>query len=100
MAAQRDENGRFVKGHNGGPGRPKRTTEERYIKAMAQTVRIDDWKKIILTGISRAKAGDVGWARFIADYLMGKPVQRTEVTGKDGGPMIVNFTSNVNDDQL
>ena len=86
--AARKANGQFAKGHSGNPkGRSKRTTEERYIAAMVRTVRIGDWEKIVLTGIARAKAGDVGWARFIGDYLMGKPVQRTEVTGKDGGPI-------------
>ena len=88
--AARKTNGQFQKGHSGNPkGRPKRTTEERYINAMARTVRMDDWKKIILTGIARAKAGDVGWARFIADYLMGKPAQRHEHSGPGGGPIVM-----------
>ena len=91
MAAQRDKNGRFVKGWNGGPGRPKRTTEERYIAAMVRTVRMDDWEKIVLTGIARAKAGDLGWAKFIADYLVGKPLQRTEVSGPGGNDLTLRI---------
>ena len=62
---------------------------------MVRTVRIGDWEKICLTGIARAKAGDVGWARFIADYLMGKPIQRTEVTGPDGGPQEIKHSGTV-----
>lgn len=84
----RDKNGRFKKGHSGNPrGRPKRTTDERYIRALARTVRIKDWEKIVTTGIARAKAGDLGWARFLAEYLMGKPIQRMEHSGPEGQPI-------------
>ena len=92
MVPGRDENGRFVKGHKGGPGRPPRPVEEKYLKVMARTVKASDWQKIIEVGISRAKAGDLGWARFLAEYLMGKPLQRTEVTGEGGGPIETRIT--------
>ena len=84
MAAARDDRGRFIKGKSGNPGgRPKVTTSERYLRKMARTVTMGDWEKILMTGIARAKSGDLGWARFIAEYLIGKPTQNidAEVTG-------------------
>ena len=56
---------------------------------MARTVKASDWEKIILVGISRAKAGDLGWARFLAEYLMGKPLQRTELAGPGGNEIVL-----------
>jgi hypothetical protein len=54
------------------------TTAERYLRKMARTVKQEDWEKIITTGIARAKAGDLGWARFLAEYLIGKPHQTVD----------------------
>ena len=90
MANGRDANGRFVKGHKAlpGAGRPKRKTEERYIRAMMNAVSIADWRQIIRTGVGKAIEGDLGWARFIADYLAGKPIQRQEITGAEGDPIV------------
>jgi hypothetical protein len=81
MAAMRDEKGRFVKGHPDAAkgakrGRPKRPTEERYLKAMTQCVTVDDWKKVIHTAVARAKAGDGQARQWLSDYLIGKPTQR------------------------
>jgi hypothetical protein len=59
------------------------------LRVLAKTVRADDFEQILLTGIARAKAGDLGWARFIAEYLIGKPTQRLEHTGAGGGPIVV-----------
>ena len=87
MASQRDENGRFVKGHDGGPGRPKRSTEEKYLAALSRRVTIRDWEKIVDVAVARAKTGDATARTWLSDYLMGKPVQRQEVTGAGGGPV-------------
>jgi len=87
----RDDKGRFAKGHKGGPGRPKRSTEERYLAALSRRVKMSDWYKIIDTALARAKAGDATARQWLSDYLMGKPVQRNEVTGKDGDALTVRF---------
>ena len=85
MAEGRDENGRFVKGHNGGPGRPKRSTEEKYLTALSRHVTLKDWATIVNTAVARAKAGDSTARQWLSDYLMGKPVQKQEHSGPDGG---------------
>ena len=86
----RRADGTFEKGHSGNPnGRPKRSTEERYLAALSRHVTMQDWEKIIKTAISRAKAGDSVARTWLSDYLMGKPVQRSEVTGAGGGPVQV-----------
>jgi len=79
--ADRDDKGRFVKGHkpfntkNKG-GRPKRTTEEKYLRVLHATVKLEDWKHIILTAMARAKSGDSRARQWLSDYLLGKPAQQ------------------------
>lgn len=81
----RDDKGKFVKGHPKTGGRKKRTIEERYLEIFKETVTETDWKKIITRAIEDAGRGDGMARKFIADYLIGTPIQRTDVTtnGKD-----------------
>ena len=37
--------------------------------------------------LARAKAGDIKVLTLAANYAHGKPTERVEVTGKDGGPI-------------
>jgi len=85
----RDSKGRFAKGHKGGPGRPKRSVEEKYLAALYRRVSIKDWNTIIDSAVARAKAGDSTARQWLSDYLLGKPVQRQEISGPDGGPVVV-----------
>jgi len=52
---------------------------------------MDDWNTIIDSTVARAKAGDSTARQWLSDYLLGKPVQRQEISGPDGGPVTVNF---------
>ena len=79
--------GRFQPGNPGGPGRPKLATEERYIRALTASVSIADWKEIVDKAVTQAKRGDSRARTWLSDYLLGKPLQRTEVTGQNGGPL-------------
>ena len=86
----RKGNGQFAKGHSGNPnGRPKRSTEEKYLTALSRHVTLKDWATIVNTAVARAKAGDSTARQWLSDYLMGKPLQRQEVSGPGGGPIVV-----------
>ena len=44
-----------------------------------------NWKAIVGKAIAQAKKGDPVARKWLSDYLMGQPVQRSEITGADGG---------------
>ena len=94
--AERDETGRFVKGHPGGPGRPKKEREERFYEITLSAVTFGDWKEIINKAVSQAKRGDSQARKFLADYLIGPPVQKSEITGAESGALeiIVRYAEN------
>jgi len=86
----RDENGKFIKGVSGNPkGRPKREREVTYYRILEMAVSENDWKAICLKAVDQAKRGDAVARKFLADYLIGPPVERKEVTGADGGAIHV-----------
>jgi len=93
MANGRDENGRFAKGWKGGPGRPRRQTEERYLCALVASIKADDWKAIVMQAIAQAREGDRYARQWLADYLIGKPTEyvNTDVTS-GGNPLAVALT--------
>jgi len=87
----RKDNGQFAKGHSGNPnGRPKRSTEEKYLTALSRHVTLKDWATIVNTAVARAKAGDSTARQWLSDYLMGKPVQRQEISGVDGAAIDIH----------
>lgn len=77
----RDAKGRFTRGNQfgKGKGRPKRNTEEKYLRVFSDTVSEDDLKDIILAVMARAKAQDMVAARLILEYALGKPKQEMKV---------------------
>lgn len=83
--AERDAGGKFVKGHKPvgkrSPGRPKRKTEEKYLRWMFARVKKADWDIIVDSTIARAKSGDNVARQWLSDYLIGKPKQPIEVEG-------------------
>lgn len=72
---KRNPDGTFAKGNKGGPGRPRRADEERYLKALGATVSMSDWREICETAVVQAKRGDRYARQFLAEYLIGKPTQ-------------------------
>ncbi len=83
--AERDTNGRFVKGeYRGGPGRPRKEREDRFYEVAVTAVTFQDWKEVILAAVKQAKRGDAAARKFLADYLMGTPVQKIAPTTPDG----------------
>jgi len=77
--AERDDNGRFIKGNKASPGRTKRLIEERYLKRFSSTVKVAEWREIILKAIDQAKRGDPRARQWLSDYLVGKPIQGIEL---------------------
>lgn len=85
----RDKKGRFVPGVSGNPkGRSTKTKEERYLDILISTVTEQDWQAIVRRAVSDAIKGDSTARKWLADYLIGPPVERKEVTGADSGPLI------------
>lgn len=87
MAAERDDKGRFIKGHPSNGGRPKglaeyvrqQTKEGKELVEFYLTVFRDD-KDMRL----RMQAAD-----WLADRGFGRQVQAMEHSGPDGGPLQV-----------
>jgi hypothetical protein len=87
--AERDENGRFIKGVSGNPkGRLPKDREERYMSIMLNTVTFSDWERIIEKAVEQAKRGDSVARKWLSDYLVGPPQQKVDVT-TDGQPISI-----------
>ena len=82
----RDEKGRFGKGNGGGPGRPRKAAEQE-IKTALRNALSDE--KVIGKLADKVMLGE-DWAITLwMAYLYGKPVQREEITGADGGNLVI-----------
>lgn len=88
----RDEKGKFVKGHPPMGGRPKREKEEQYYRILMTACSLADWEAIVDKAVEQAKRGDAVARKWLADYLVGPPIERKELTGADGGKMEVIIT--------
>jgi hypothetical protein len=86
---KRDEHGRFVKGNGGGPGRPSKKKEERFYEVTISSISLKDWREIIKKAKEQAKRGDSTARKFLADYLIGPPQQRLDVTS--GGEVLKGY---------
>lgn len=72
---KRDKDGRFVKGYEGGPGRPKRSTERAYLEVITSACTPDIWKDVVNKAVEDARKGDVKAREWLSSYLIGKPEQ-------------------------
>ena len=76
----------FQKGQIANPnGRPRRTIEEKYLKAFNAAFKPEDVKEVIGMLKKAAMRGDVRAAQLLLSYGLGTPIQRSEVSGADGG---------------
>jgi hypothetical protein len=76
----------FQKGQVANPnGRPRKTAEEKYSKVVYSAIKPDDLKEVVEAIMKAAKRGDMRAAKLILDYTVGTPVQKTEISGRDGG---------------
>lgn len=84
----------FQKGNklsNGGkrPGSGRKPEEWKLIfnEALSSATTIEDLEQVIGTLRDRAKSGDSRAAALYLGYVVGKPVERQEISGPDGGPV-------------
>ena len=89
---QRLEDGKFAKGNKGGPGRPKKEREQRFYEIAISTVTFKDWGLIIKKAVEQAKRGDSTARKFLADYLMGTPQQKLDITTNDESLNVIEIT--------
>jgi hypothetical protein len=73
MSTDRDANGRFLPGHPGMGGRPRRAVEADYLAALSDRVPMERWDAIVDAMVNKALAGDVRAAEWLGSYLAGKP---------------------------
>lgn len=68
----RTNDGRFAPGNAGGPGRPRRATEEAYLLATLNACPLEAWEEIVTAAVEAAKAGDWKAREWLAGYLLGE----------------------------
>jgi hypothetical protein len=89
----RDEKGRFVKGSAGNPhGRPPKEREVRFYEITLATVTFEDWREIVTRAVQDAKRGDTAARKWLADYLIGTPEQKLDVTS-NGNTVFVEYVN-------
>jgi hypothetical protein len=71
MAKARAENGQFAKGWAGGPGRPKKATETKYLKALVGQVPLKEWRLVVKRALHDAKGGDAAARAWLSKHLVG-----------------------------
>ena len=70
----------FEKGQSGNPkGRPRKAVEEKYLKKISSSVTLTEWRDIVKKAVQQAQKGDARARQWLADYLVGKPVQGVEL---------------------
>jgi hypothetical protein len=96
---QRATSTSFKPGQSGNPkGRAKREFEQAYLKKTVASVSLADWVEIVQVAVLQAKKGDDKARKWLGDYLVGTPVQRTEITGEEGGALriVVEYADDSN----
>ncbi len=89
----RDENGQFAKGNkasvgNHGGGRKRREEEDAIKAALDAALPTADVVKKLASAVKRGQA----WAiQLWLAYRWGKPLERVEATGDDGGPIRIIY---------
>lgn len=78
MALKRDEHGRFVKGHSGGPGRPPKKREEKYLERFKKAVTLSEFQEASQALVNAAKGGDISAIKLLFQYALGNPKQLIE----------------------
>ena len=90
----RNDKGQFVKGVSGNPkGRNPKERELRYYDIALESVPFAQWERIVKKAALQAERGDAIARKWLADYLMGAPVQKADLTS-DGEKLSINLIVN------
>ena len=81
MDEWRDAKGRFVEGWPGGPGRPRRSTEDSMLQEICEQAT-EAWPDIVKKVIAEALQGKPWAVRFLANYGLGMPQRFVDVTSR------------------
>lgn len=68
----RDARGRFAKGYPGGPGRPPRARETRYLLTLSEACPPETWDAICHKAVEQARAGDKDARTWLSQFLIGR----------------------------
>jgi len=71
--SERNARGQFVKGNGGGPGNPLAAHVAALRRALLDAVSPQALKDVVKALLSAAKAGDVGAAKLLLTYTLGRP---------------------------
>lgn len=87
--------GKFAKGNTSGSltqgKQPSHTKKIEFAEIFKAAVSNQDIKDIAAAMVQEAKAGNVKAASMILDRCCGKPAQAMEITGAEGGPIVVQI---------
>ena len=105
--SDRDQNGKFIKGNPGGPGRPPKAlcisdlTAELLAKESPEFARDKSGRKtkkhitylqaFVVSQVTRAINGDAAAARNVWERIEGKVPQALEHGNEDGQPFIIQI---------
>ena len=87
MSKDRDARGRFKPGNKAAKngGRPSKPREERYTEILREAVTFAQFERIVRRIAQKAERGDLPAAKLLFEYIIGKPPQQYQLTGRDGG---------------
>jgi hypothetical protein len=83
----RDEKGRFKAGNKASTGRKSVADELPYIEQLKNNVSAEQFGRIISMLIEKSSHGNLDAAKILLPYLLGNPVNRTELTGAGSGAL-------------
>jgi len=95
----RDEQGRFLPGNPGGPGRPKgKLSLMAIIERKLEEIPVGETRAFAeqliekyLTAIVKGEEPDGPAIRHLIEMFDGKPTQRNEIGGYEGNPIRIEF---------
>jgi hypothetical protein len=88
---------KFQQGNPGGPGRPRKAIEDKYLKSFYSIVKLSDWKDIVDKAREQAKRGDPKARQWLAEYMIGKPLQPIDMDHSGDIRFIVEYADGLQD---